>query len=535
MATDGKKSWSEILRPAWALVEFDRRELLILWSYVVALGAISAAIPFVSQVAVNQTAFTGDAYPVFVLAVVVLAAMMMGAAIKLFQLRVIELLAKRVLARTAYMSVRSLLNREPSSHDLDDREPAAKFFDVASFQTKFAVLISDGVSLLVLSLLGTAALAFYHPYLLSFSVLVVVACWLILAVSSKRAIEACSERSAEKYRTAHWVSEVAQHGGLLRQAPESQALGRLTDRFVGLYVRSHFAYMRVLMAQGGALFVLQAFASAAYFGVGGWLVVQGKINLGQLVAAEIIILSVLGSVGKLNYYLDTFYEVLVSAQKIHSLTKLADATQEAGQAERPAAVIEFEAKSSLLREPLVARPGDVIALRGPRKGAAGELFAAIASLDHRKAEVSLKADAFVSRASTMRSILLVNSACLFRLSLADNLELLAEPREEGGEGGAILGLRVLRPREKERSARPLRDHEWPLQERARIAVARALFSDRPIVLIEGIFDAMEVQDQIAFILDFRERHPQKILLIQSAERAIDPHVTRVALFAEAER
>jgi len=55
--------------------------------------------------------------------------------------------------------------------------------------------------------------------------------------------------------------------------------------------------------------------------VGGILLIQQQINLGQFIAAEIIILTILNAVEKLIVSLETVYDVLTSVEKINKITE----------------------------------------------------------------------------------------------------------------------------------------------------------------------------------------------------------------------
>jgi ABC-type bacteriocin/lantibiotic exporter with double-glycine peptidase domain len=62
-------------------------------------------------------------------------------------------------------------------------------------------------------------------------------------------------------------------------------------------------------------FGLQVFFSALLLGLGGWLVIQKQLSLGQLVAAELVVTSVLSGASKLGKYLETYYDLLASFSK----------------------------------------------------------------------------------------------------------------------------------------------------------------------------------------------------------------------------
>ncbi len=182
------RSWRELLRPVWRMVEFDGGEVFILLIYTLALGVVSAAVPFASQVLVNQAAFTGAAPPIVALATIVLGVLLIGAFIRLFQIRVAALIAKRAFVRSALRGTESLLDHPSRAYEFDDREVANRFFDVMTFQVAFGVLASEGLGVVVLSIVGIIILALYHPMFFAFSCAVMLLCIIVIGLAAKRGL-----------------------------------------------------------------------------------------------------------------------------------------------------------------------------------------------------------------------------------------------------------------------------------------------------------------------------------------------------------
>jgi putative ABC transport system ATP-binding protein len=65
--------------------------------------------------------------------------------------------------------------------------------------------------------------------------------------------------------------------------------------------------------------LLQAFGSGLLLGIGGWLVIKGQISLGQLVASEIIVAKILDNFGKFTKYLESYYDLCASLDKVNHL------------------------------------------------------------------------------------------------------------------------------------------------------------------------------------------------------------------------
>lgn len=524
--------WVGILRPTWQLIELDRREILLLFIYTIALGTVTASVPFVSQILVNQAAFTGSAPPIVALSVIILGVMLIGACIRLFQIRVSALIAKRTFVRTAMTGTRSLLNFPSGRYEFDDREVANRFFDVMNFQVRFSFLISEVLGIIVFSILGVVLLSFYHPLFLGFSLILLLSCLLVIFALAKRGIGLSYARSSEKYQVAYWISQVAEYRSLLRQSADRKLVYGRTDELATRYVRAYFRYLRLILLQSGAIYVIQAVASAAFFGLGGWLVVQGQLNLGQLVAAEIVLLAIVGSLGRFSFYIDSFYEMAVSASKVSDLTNVGREPNSAPPLVEVQSFRGLEIASPLLNEPLRLVAGDVVALRGGKRSDCSQLLRELALDRSDLVEVHWDCDPALDRASGAQHTLILVRPAVLRMTLAENLALLSDEATIESARSKVLDLPLLTAGEKATADQPLTDLDISMSDRARYAVARTFLANQNVILLDMFFNLMELSDQMAFVQEFRKRFPDKVLIINSFDKEIDPFVTKIVQLRE---
>ena len=528
-------SWRQLMRPVWRMVEFDGREVFILLVYTLALGVVAAAVPFASQVLVNQAAFTGSAPPIVALSLIVLGILVLGAFIRLFQIRVAALIAKRLFVRSALKGTQSLVDHPSRAYEFDDREVANRFFDVMTFQVAFGVLVSEGLGVIVLSVVGIVVLALYHPLFFAFGIVVTLLCFLVIAGLAKRGVMRSYARSNEKYKVAYWISQVAENRSLLRQTRANRIVQERVDELSLKYVRSYFDYLRVLLWQSGALFFIQAFASAAFFGIGGWLVVRGQLNLGQLVAAEIILLANMSALTRFYFYLDSFYEAVVAAWKIGELTQMeGDDAPNVQSSTAPPVIRGLTLTTPMLHKPLVAKAGDVIVLRGPSRRNCSVLLRDLAASDsHESVSVAWDSEEPVSRQQGVELMLYLARPAVLRMPLAENLSLLSDADTMREASATALDVPLLRPQERARVNEIPDDEDMSISDRARFAAARVFMSQRPVVLVDMFFNLMELEDQVTFVTEFKKRFPDRILFVNAFDTAIDPLATQVVPVGEA--
>ncbi len=303
------------------------------------------------------------------------------------------------------------------------------------------------------------------------------------------------------------------------------------------YVRSYFDYLRVLLWQSGALFFIQAFASAAFFGIGigGWLVVRGQLNLGQLVAAEIILLANMSALTRFYFYLDSFYEAVVAAWKISELTQMEGDDAPKVQSSTAQPVIRgLTLTTPMLHKPLVAKAGDVIVLRGPSRRNCSVLLRDLAASDsHESVSVTWDSAEPVSRQQGVELMLYLARPAVLRMPLAENLSLLSDADTMLEASATALNVPLIRPQERARANEIPDDDDMSISDRARFAAARVFMSQRPVVLVDMFFNLMELDDQVAFVTEFKRRFPDRILFVNAFDTAIDPLATQVVPVGEA--
>src|SRR5690606_22201392 len=94
------------------------------------------------------------------------------------------------------------------------------------------------------------------------------------------------------------------------------------DALTNEWLERRRRHWRVVFRQLTSALALQVFASAALLGLGGWLVLSRQLSLGQLVAAELIVTSVVAGVAKLGKSIESYYDLAAAADKLGHLIDL---------------------------------------------------------------------------------------------------------------------------------------------------------------------------------------------------------------------
>jgi ABC-type bacteriocin/lantibiotic exporter with double-glycine peptidase domain len=164
-------------------------------------------------------------------------------------------------------------------------------------------------------------LAVYHPYLLVFDVVVVLLTAVALLPWLATAQATAIKESYTKYAVAAWLEELARHPLVFKLG----GLGLAESKLEGLnrdYLAARTKHFRVFFGQFIGMQTVQALVQVGLLLTCGWLVLEGELTLGQLVAAEFIVTAALGGLSKFTEKLETIYDLLAGVDKIGVLIDL---------------------------------------------------------------------------------------------------------------------------------------------------------------------------------------------------------------------
>lgn len=299
-----------LLKPEWS-------DIWIVMVFAFVVGLLMLATPIAVESLVNTVAFGRFLQPVVVLAIILLTFLTFSAAMRALQTYVVELVQRRLFARVAGdLAYRLPRARTEDTDGVYLPELTNRFFDIVTVQKVTAQLLLDGLGLILMAGIGMAVLAFYHPWLLGFDIVMMASIAFIIIVLGKGAVTSAVKESKHKYYMASWLEDISRCPVTFRTAGGTALALERADRLVHEYLEARQKHFGILMRQILFALGLQAVASTALLGIGGWLVISGQLTLGQLVAAELIVTVIVGAFAKLGKHMESFYDLLASVDKL---------------------------------------------------------------------------------------------------------------------------------------------------------------------------------------------------------------------------
>lgn len=314
------------------LMQIEREDIGTLIAYGVGIGLLSLATPVAVQALVNTIAFGALLQPLAVLTLILLVLLAFSNTLVALQFYVVEILQRRLLTRF-FCEAALRLQRATSAcrHNVYLPELTNRFFDVVTLQKAAASLLLDTLGYLLQTLIGMILLAFYHPMLLALDLFLIAGLYLVLFVMGKGGIASVIDQSQAKYAAAAWLESIAANPQLGKSRREAEFINAKTRRLAEDYLTASVYHFRILSRQNIGALVLHTLANTALLGMGGWMVIERQLSLGQLIAAELVVNAMVYGFTRLGKTLDNFYTLVAGVDKIGYLLDLPQEREDHGE------------------------------------------------------------------------------------------------------------------------------------------------------------------------------------------------------------
>jgi len=310
-----------------ALFSPERADIALIVLFSAITGLLYLATPLTVDSVVQNIAFGGQ-QQIYIQALVILALtllvfLLLLSVVSIVQHYIAELIQRRLFTRiSADLSFRLPRLNNESLRSFKKLELVNRFLDVGTVQKTSAMVLLDGVNVILAALIGMLALAFYHPFLLAFDLILLASLIAIIIPFNRAGIRTSIKESYAKHALAGWFEQLTLTPVRFKRPDDRSFSERKTNGFVKDYLDARRRHYRILITQIIGLLALQAVASAALLGIGGFLVLSGELTLGQLVASELIVSAIVASFVSLGKHIELWYDAVAAMDKLGSIVDL---------------------------------------------------------------------------------------------------------------------------------------------------------------------------------------------------------------------
>ncbi|WP_336069569.1 ATP-binding cassette domain-containing protein [Mesoflavibacter sp. CH_XMU1404-2] len=320
------------------LLKLDKKDLKQVFFYAIFAGLVNLSLPLGIQAIINllQAAQVSTSWIVLVI-LVTLGVVFVGV-LQLMQIRIIENIQQKIFTRASFDFAYRLPKIKMSAlRGYYPPELVNRFFDTVIVQKGLAKILVDFPAAILQIIFGLLLLSFYHPFFIIYGVLLIVLMYIVFKYTAEKGLKTSIKESDHKYRVAHWLEEIARSIVSFKLSGRTNLALSKNDELVTDYLEARESHFKILIIQFMQLIGFKVLVTFGLLVIGGALVLNQQMNIGQFVAAEIIILLVINSVEKLILGLETFYDVLTSIEK---LGKVVDKELESQDGD----ILDFDAK-----------------------------------------------------------------------------------------------------------------------------------------------------------------------------------------------
>ncbi|CAM1347727.1 MULTISPECIES: peptidase domain-containing ABC transporter [Tenacibaculum] len=299
------------------LVKLEQKDILQIAYYAIFEGIVALSLPLGIQAIINLLQGAQVSASWIVLIILVTGGVAFAGILKLMQMRIIETIQQRIFTRASLeLSYRFPKIKMSELRNYYLPELANRFFDTLTIQKGLSKILIDVPSAFLQIIFALLLLSFYHPFFIFFGFLLLLLIFIVFKYTAQKGLETSLKESKNKYKVAHWLQEIARTVMSFKLSGKTNLALNKTDNLVDDYLQSREKHFKILILQYIQMIGFKVLVTAGLLLIGGFLVLNQKMNIGQFVAAEIIILLIITSVEKLIIGLESFYDVLTSIEKL---------------------------------------------------------------------------------------------------------------------------------------------------------------------------------------------------------------------------
>ncbi len=300
-----------------------RREIRYIILYAIVVGLINLSLPLGIQAIIGQIAGGGINASWGVLTLFVIVGALLVGVLRIMQLSIMEYMQRHLFTDAAL----EFAARLPRLHLEQLRrehipELVNRFFDTLTLQKGLPKLLIEGSTSILQIVFSLLLLSLYHPTFVTSSILLLGLLAIFFYWTAPLGIKTSLYESKYKYQLAYWLEEVGRVAATFKLAGESRLPLQQTDTLTVAYLQARAKHWFILVRQFAGSVLFRVLTLSGFLILGSLLVVQNELNIGQFVAAEILVLYVIESVEKLILLHETGYDVLTATEKIGQVTDL---------------------------------------------------------------------------------------------------------------------------------------------------------------------------------------------------------------------
>ncbi|MCU0450758.1 MAG: ATP-binding cassette domain-containing protein [Bernardetiaceae bacterium] len=311
--------WQRFIR----LLKLEQKDIYYIYFYAFIVAAISLTLPLGIQATIELVSGGVIFSSIVLIIAFVIIGIVAAGGLQILQYNIVEVLQRRIFVKAAFeFSYRLPRVRTEAVFKSHTPELMNRFFDVLTIQKSLPSILIDLASAVLQIVFGIVLLSFYHPFFIIFGVVLLAVMGIIFYYTGPDGLKTSITESKYKYRVVHWLEEIARSLDAFKLAGHTSLPLNRTENLVNNYLYYRKKHFKVLMTQFANVIVFKTLITGGLLIMGTILVINREILIGQFVAAEVVIILILGAVEKVILSMSYIYDALTAVDKIGHVTDL---------------------------------------------------------------------------------------------------------------------------------------------------------------------------------------------------------------------
>ena len=309
------------LNKFFKIIRLEKKEVTAIYFYAILSGVIQLTLPLGIQTIINfsQAAAGIGELPVSIILLIfiVLIGILVSGILQINQMKIVEKIEQSIFTRFSLDFAHKIPKIESSELNNNHLpELMNRFFEIISLQKGLSKILLDIPLAVIQIVFGLVLLSFYNSTFIVLGLLLILLLFFIFKYTTKKGLVASYNESENKYEVASWLEELARSYKTFKISSQNNFHLKKTDELVKDYLVSKTKHFEILKFQYWSLIVFKLLISAMMLIIGAILLIRQQLNIGQFIAAEIVILLILSAVEKLILNLEVAYNILTGVEKL---------------------------------------------------------------------------------------------------------------------------------------------------------------------------------------------------------------------------
>ena len=306
---------TKIFTNAMKIIKKDKKSVFYLLYYAAIEAVLILSIPLASSFIINSV-LAHAKISVFVLGLVVIITFILVIFLKIFQEYIVENFQQKIFVNTG-IEVMELTS------ELRDNTPETKasldkymnyFFDVISIQKVLPVVLLDGAGLFMKIIVSLILLFVFNPILFVSALILFIVYSYLLIYFGKHGIESAVQRSDAKHKSIYYLQNIHKSDQSREEILEAY------DGYLTEFVKTRKNTFNIIIRQLSITFLMEGIILSGFLILGASLVISGVLPIGEFVAAEIIVVSIVYALKILVKQIDYIYDMIEGFYKLDKLS-----------------------------------------------------------------------------------------------------------------------------------------------------------------------------------------------------------------------